>query len=60
MGYTFHAGEENQINALTIANERKIDLAKKQTNRNVYRQGLCRGWIDTDILESYKVCVWTI
>ena len=26
MGYTFHAGEENQINALTIANERKIDL----------------------------------
>jgi len=37
MGYTFHAGEENQINALTIANERKVDLAKKQTNRNVYR-----------------------
>ena len=37
MGYTYHANEDNQMNALTIANERKVDLAKKQTNRNVYR-----------------------
>ena len=34
MGYTFHAGEENQINALTIANERKIDLGTIHILRN--------------------------
>ena len=37
MGYTYHSGEDNQVQALSITNERKIDLAKKQTNRNVYR-----------------------
>lgn len=37
LGYTYHSGEESQIGALSITQERKIDLAKKQTNRNVYR-----------------------
>ena len=37
MGYTYHSGEENQLNALIFSQERKVDLAKKQTNRTVYR-----------------------
>jgi Ras family protein T1 len=37
LGYTYHSGEDAQDNALAISRERKIDLAKKQTNRNVYR-----------------------
>ncbi len=37
MGYSYHTGEESQTNALTISNEKKVDLAKKQTNRQVYR-----------------------
>ncbi len=37
LGYTYHSGEDSQENALAIARDRKIDLAKKQTSRNVYR-----------------------
>ena len=37
MGYTYYSGDENQLNALVYSQERKVDLAKKQTNRNVYR-----------------------
>ena len=37
MGYTYNTGEENQLNALIFSQERKVDMAKKQTNRNVYR-----------------------
>jgi len=39
MGYTFHAGEENQINALTIANERKVDLGTSHILRNHFLEG---------------------
>lgn len=37
LGYTYHTGEDNQSGALAMTRERKIDLAKKQTSRNVYR-----------------------
>ena len=67
MGYTFHSGEENQMNALTIASERKIDLAKKQTNRNVYRchvigprdagkTTFCQGLLERSLQDIEGMC----
>ena len=37
LGYNYHSGEDNQVSALQITRDKKIDLAKKQTSRNVYR-----------------------
>ncbi|TRY68974.1 hypothetical protein TCAL_08636 [Tigriopus californicus] len=37
LGYPYYSGEDNQISALQTTRNKKLDLAKKQTSRNVYR-----------------------
>ena len=37
LGYVYYSGEENVTCALQITRDKRIDLAKKQTCRNVYR-----------------------
>ena len=37
LGYTYYSGEDNQLGALQITRDKRLDLAKKQTSRNVFR-----------------------
>ena len=37
LGYAYHSGEESQTGALQVTRDKRVDLAKKQTSRNVYR-----------------------
>ena len=37
LGYVYYSGEDNATCALQITRDKRVDLAKKQTSRNVYR-----------------------
>ena len=38
LGYTFNnSHEDNQLSAINVTRDKKIDIARKQTARNVYR-----------------------
>jgi len=37
LGYTYYSGDGDQTSALQVTRDKRVDLAKKQTSRNVYR-----------------------